>query len=697
MNLVSLMSRLADFLAYLVEPALRALIVACVTALVLTVIPRKRAAMRLYIWSGVLYVALAMPLLGALLPHINLAVPASVWHVVNAPVTPVEESPSVEANTGIPGRNTPGGDNKHSSVISDPEAAHRKAGLKPAVIPETGATSRAPAAINHSAPAAASQPLMRILARVNWEAIVAGIYVLGLFILLSRLLTGVFGSRRLAASAEVISIRYFPRKDELEDASSSAALDLLSTHSRFAGLKSPPRLKESAALSVPATVGLRHPVILLPPGWRTWTRNKLEAVLAHEISHVARRDAFTQLLSLVHRAVFWFSPLAWWLDRHLAELAEQSSDEAALAGGADRTLYAETLLEFFVQLESATGRVRWQALCMANRDSSGRAERRIDRILTWKGATSTKKSFIVGLIALAAPVVFATASVRPFVTQPQSQDETRSSSPSQPAATVELANPPATFLSRNAAPALALRTTQETPANPQKPADQGEKQSADTNTQKSFFYGYGSRYVILSGDSKNVSMSGNNEDLQHALALRKSIKGDFIWFERDEKSYIITDPAFIAKAKALFAPQDELGRKQDALGRQQDELGRRQDALGGRMDKVSVKVPDITADLERIRARLKQLEASGATQSELGSVQAQLGELQSRIGRLQSEAGQQQSLIGREQSELGRKQGELGRQQGELGQQQAELARKASRELRSMFDDAIAKGIAKPE
>ena len=58
---------------------------------------------------------------------------------------------------------------------------------------------------------------------------------------------------------------------------------------------------------------------------------KLDAVIAHEVSHVVRRDALTQRLSLLHRAIFWFSPLAWWLDRHLAELAEQASDEAALS------------------------------------------------------------------------------------------------------------------------------------------------------------------------------------------------------------------------------------------------------------------------------------------------------------------------------------------------------------------------------
>ena len=39
----------------------------------------------------------------------------------------------------------------------------------------------------------------------------------------------------------------------------------------------------------------------------------------------------TQRLSLLHRAIFWFSPLAWCLDRRLADLAEQASDEAALS------------------------------------------------------------------------------------------------------------------------------------------------------------------------------------------------------------------------------------------------------------------------------------------------------------------------------------------------------------------------------
>jgi hypothetical protein len=41
--------------------------------------------------------------------------------------------------------------------------------------------------------------------------------------------------------------------------------------------------------------------------------------------------------------------------------------------------------------------------------------------------------------------------------------------------------------------------------------------------------------------------------------------------------------------------------------------------------------------------------------------------------------------------------GELGRQQGELGRKQAQLSREASRQMRQLLDDAVAKGLAKPE
>ena len=53
-----------------------------------------------------------------------------------------------------------------------------------------------------------------------------------------------------------------------------------------------------------------------------------------------------QLLSAIHRALLWYSPLSWFLHRRIVRVAEEASDDAAVAASGDRALYAEVLLDF---------------------------------------------------------------------------------------------------------------------------------------------------------------------------------------------------------------------------------------------------------------------------------------------------------------------------------------------------------------
>jgi beta-lactamase regulating signal transducer with metallopeptidase domain len=293
----------AQLLRHLAEPALRALVLAALAGVALAVGRVKDAAVRLAVWTALLYAALAMPFLAWVAPAVRLPMPA----LLAAPSVPLPAPAGIRIlATGSPLR-----------VIA-------------------GAT---PSARLHSAEPSASRWAF------SWPLVAAALYLLIAGVLLAQLAVGFFISRRVKLSGRPVG-----------DGRVLAAL--LAQSTRW-GLETAPELADSPAVAVPVTLGVWHPVILRPAAWCAWSEGKLEAVLAHELSHVVRKDALTRALAAIHRGVFWFSPLAWWLERHLAALAEQASDDAALRTVADRIFYANVLLGFYQDLQGVAGRIRW--------------------------------------------------------------------------------------------------------------------------------------------------------------------------------------------------------------------------------------------------------------------------------------------------------------------------------------------------
>jgi hypothetical protein len=499
----------------------------------------------------------------------------------------------------------------------------------------------------------------------------------------------------------------------------STALALVSSCARTAGIKRLPDFAESELLSVPVTFGVVRPVILLPLDWRDWDTGELDAVIAHEMSHVARRDALADRLALLHRALFWFSPLSWYLTGVLTELAEEASDEAALAAGADRTRYAETLLGFFSELEAAPGRVWWRGVAMA---TAGQAEKRLDRILEWKGsvAMQLKKSVVVVLVMSAVPVVYVAAALRPGAYNFSSiqYGAAQEQAPTPPPAPASPTAPPNAAPVAPAARVSAVATIapvvfagpQSAPMPRVEPFGNAFPQGLPQVIKLSqsgasvivlngesdghqFVISSGKTYISVSGDSESF---GTDHPSEFVEFLQEKIQGDFIWFRHDGKSYIIRDQATIKRAVDFFSPVHALEQKQEELGKQQEALGAQQEALGKQQEEVHVQIPDMTEDLHKLEAELKALRASGS-QEDLGRIQERIGELQSKLGDLQSKAGEKQGKLGEKQGELGEKQGKLGEQQGELGRQEEQIFKSASRQMKSLIDDALAHGLAKPE
>jgi uncharacterized protein (TIGR03435 family) len=80
-------------------------------------------------------------------------------------------------------------------------------------------------------------------------------------------------------------------------------------------------------------------------------------VLTQEREHARRRDPLWRLVASLNRALFWFHPLAWWLERKLSGLAEEACDAAVLACGYDPRDYSEFLLDLARSVRRAGARV----------------------------------------------------------------------------------------------------------------------------------------------------------------------------------------------------------------------------------------------------------------------------------------------------------------------------------------------------
>jgi len=118
-------------------------------------------------------------------------------------------------------------------------------------------------------------------------------------------------------------------------------------------------LRSSIASDVPAAVEVRYAPGLLEPGvvglWRTTlllpagiteylTQAQLDAVLAHELCHVRRRDNLWASIHMVVEMIFWFHPLVWWIGARLLEERERACDEEVLSLGGEPRVYAEGIV-----------------------------------------------------------------------------------------------------------------------------------------------------------------------------------------------------------------------------------------------------------------------------------------------------------------------------------------------------------------
>ena len=537
------------------------------------------------------------------------------------------------------------------------------------------------------------------------------------------------------------------------------------------------RARVSPDLSTPVTIGS---TVILPADYADWDAAKLRIVLAHEHSHVRQGDFYLQSLAAFHLAIFWFSPLGWWLQRKLSELGEALSDRAGLEQAKDPASYAQVLLEFAAMPRTSpfAGALTGVAMARSNNLSS-----RIERILNARRfrlaflggryhavlAATLVPAALVAVIAcirivpaveaaqnptgsgqltgVVAPAPFAkqvpgplagTASVSGTVLgqvsgqvsgdvsgevtgQVSGQVEGQVTSidngqvaPPVPESTPALApvapEPPSVSVAPMQAPeatpapqagpgAAPLPPTPPRAARPPRPARPAHPGLA---------YAYSDdddSFAIVRGDNSTVNINGHSgEELEKA---REKYHGNFIWFEHDGKSYVITDPEIMAQSEAMFKGDPELNRRMSVLDEKEKELNKKMELLQPEMDHARLPGPEFEAQMAKLQAQLAYLQSDKFkkltdqmnkefSEEKLGELQEKIGDIQGQIGEIYGKIGERQGEIGEKQGELGEQMGRLGEEMGRIGEQQGRMAEEAARRLRPLLDQAIKDGKAQP-
>lgn len=497
-------------------------------------------------------------------------------------------------------------------------------------------------------------------------------------------------------------------------------------------------LRSSHSVASPVTIGS---AVVLPSSYREWDAEKLRVVLAHERSHVRQGDFYLQLLAGTYAALAWFSPLGWWLKRKLSDLAEAISDRAGLEEAADRTSYAQVLLEF-----AAAPRPTVIGVAMAR---TGSLSRRIERLLndaSFRQAFAGTRRALAIVLIIPVTLFVATALVHvqaagqqeptppvappppaaPDITgvvAPQAPSPAPEPSTPEPIGDIAPVAPDAPHIAPPApdvAPPPALA-----PVAPEPPAapdvfslkaleargrvarlaaarDMLAQATQEAKNHSGYGYSYssdGQSYAIVRGDgSGQMSFNGDihTSDIDKA---RKQAHGDFLWFTRDGKAYFIDDPATISQIQAMYKPMEDIGHQQEELGKKQEALGKQQEELGKQQQGASAPAPDMSKEIAKIdeaMAKLKANQGKEMTQDQFGELQERLAELQARLGEIQGRIGERQSEFGERMSELGAQMGELGEQMGRLGDQQGKIAQEADRKVKSIIDQSLKNGKAHP-
>jgi GWxTD domain-containing protein len=160
--------------------------------------------------------------------------------------------------------------------------------------------------------------------------IVLAVWLVGVVVLFVRLGIGLVTAQRMMSAA-----------------TQPPPHDLLHVFHRLARRIEVPRpigLFHSTLVQVPTVIGWLRPVVLIPLGCLSGlSPSQVEAILAHELAHILRRDYLVSILQSIVEALLFYHPAVWWVSGHIRREREHCCDDLAVQYTGDALAYARAL------------------------------------------------------------------------------------------------------------------------------------------------------------------------------------------------------------------------------------------------------------------------------------------------------------------------------------------------------------------
>jgi beta-lactamase regulating signal transducer with metallopeptidase domain len=385
------------------------------------------------------------------------------------------------------------------------------------------------------------------------------------------------------------------------------------------------RLLVSDAIETPLTGGWLRPAVLLPAIAESWTAERRLLVLQHELVHVVRGDGLRRLAWRLVAALYWFHPLARIAERRAVLVGEQACDEAVVRRGTRPSLYARHLVEIADALRGRPG-VFASAVPMVERNQ---LERRVVMILDPSRTSNRGRGAAIASLAILAATVLCAAAAAPA--QREREAAPRVVAPEAAAPETAPADPaPAPRRLRRIAIGVATQD-ESSPKNEeatfQHDIGDGQRLRARVVGRVVFDDRTGAIREMPRGSSVRIETRERGKGAQSMLITEDEGAPRYEWRLNGDPRPIDDDArAWLKEALEAYVAFREIGSIQGHVGSLRGQIG----SIHGRIGSLQGRIGSIRGEEGSLQGKI------GAIHGERGSLQGAIGSHRGAIANLRA-------------------------------------------------------------